>query len=277
MSNLWFRALARYEYAMRVDEDVCVQRFVTNPFALMHEHSLVYGFGVQTEERHPETLETMPEWVTSYATALKLKPPAEPVKHIYFTNFFVSRVDFWFGANVQGFLHAVSNGGGIYLHRWGDAPIQTTALQLFAPSDAVARLPTDYLHLSTMNRVFSDGHETDGWVDAEMLRHPIARAYARRLVSAGGANQSNCSGYGVNGSNTSLGCDDAGVRSLTGKYVSISFETSGVWSGFDASRLASLAAVYASYFSVDVSDIVVQRQWGGSGITISTRVMMLFD
>eukprot|EP00966_Prymnesium_polylepis_P044072 1021606-Prymnesium_polylepis.2 len=52
---------------------------------------------------------------------------------------------------VQRFLHAIDESGGIYAHRWGDAPIQTIAIQLFASVSSVARLPTDYLHVSTMN------------------------------------------------------------------------------------------------------------------------------
>ena len=84
-------------------------------------------------------------------------------------------------AQVQRYLRAVETSGGIYTHRWGDAPIQTTALELLAPPTAVVRLPMDYLHVSTMNRIHSDGRETDGWNDAEMVRHPIVRAYRRTI------------------------------------------------------------------------------------------------
>ena len=49
MSRLRFRYLARYEYAMRVDEDedVCLQAFPADPFAMMREQKLVYGFGLR--------------------------------------------------------------------------------------------------------------------------------------------------------------------------------------------------------------------------------------
>ena len=200
MSMRWYRELANYEYAMRVDEDVCVQRFETNPFAVMRERRLVYGYGLLTAERHYETVLTMPPWVRQFALREGLAPPAPhwddlvyadrspsrlPGQAIYFTNFFVSRVDWWAGEGVQRFLRAVRASGSVYTHRWGDAPIQTTALQLYAQEEAVARLPTAYLHASTMDEVRADGSSADGWADAAMLGHPLVRAYRSQLVRRG--------------------------------------------------------------------------------------------
>eukprot|EP00966_Prymnesium_polylepis_P317380 7332662-Prymnesium_polylepis.1 len=225
MALQWFHALARYEFAMRVDDDICLLNIAASPFDWMREHRLVYGYGLETVERHEETLETMPTWLQEYVAVEGLQLPAEPAKRIFFTNFFVSRVDWWFGDEVQRFLLALDHSGGIFSHRWGDAPIQapstcallslhpseivrtpspsapslasqTTALQLFAPPNAVARIETDYLHASTMNRIFADGHETDGWNDLEMWRHPLVRAYHHRILSEG--NMSNMSNMTLN-------------------------------------------------------------------------------
>ena len=84
----------------------------------------------------------MPAWVAKYAH-LPLGAAHGVVEDMFFTNFFVSRVDWWFHQDVQRFLAAVNKTGSVYSHRWGDAPIQTTALKLFAPAAAVGRLPTD--------------------------------------------------------------------------------------------------------------------------------------
>ena len=71
--------------------------------------------------------------------------------------------------------------GNIYVHRWGDAPIQTTALRLFAPAPVlVAHIPVDYLHVSTMNRIHADGTESDGYSDGEMASHPLVKAFTAR-------------------------------------------------------------------------------------------------
>eukprot|EP00966_Prymnesium_polylepis_P149945 3463704-Prymnesium_polylepis.1 len=135
----------------------------------MQERGLVYGYGVVTEERHEQTLDTMPSWIEEYVTIETNKStPDRIVQDIFFTNLFVSRVNWWFGDDVQRLLHAIESSGNIYLHRWGDAPIQSTALKLFAKPGTIARLPTAYLHASTMDRVFSDGSITDGWFDREM-------------------------------------------------------------------------------------------------------------
>lgn len=51
MSMVWFRALSRYEFAMRVDDDVCIQRFESNPFAILRDRDLVYGYGLKVRWR----------------------------------------------------------------------------------------------------------------------------------------------------------------------------------------------------------------------------------
>eukprot|EP00966_Prymnesium_polylepis_P160750 3715261-Prymnesium_polylepis.1 len=86
-------------------------------------------------------------------TQQKASIPPLPTDLIYFTNFFVSRISWWFQANVLQFLSDVNASGGIYRHRWGDAPIQTAALRLHATPASVIHIDVDYLHMSTHNRI----------------------------------------------------------------------------------------------------------------------------
>ena len=152
MANEWYHVLSEYDYAMRVDEDVCLQHFEhADPFKAMRERDLVYAYGLEKPESHEETVDTMQPWLRSYAEAEGLAA-APKVDSMFFTNFFVSKVSWWRGASVQKFLDAVMATGNIYSHRWGDAPIQTAALRLYG-SNAMARFPVDYLHVSTMVRV----------------------------------------------------------------------------------------------------------------------------
>eukprot|EP00966_Prymnesium_polylepis_P025815 595203-Prymnesium_polylepis.1 len=62
--------------------------------------------------------------------AARLQPtlPPLPTSRIFFTNFFVSRVAWWDEPAVRQLLDAVNVSGGIYRHRWGDAPLQTAAV-----------------------------------------------------------------------------------------------------------------------------------------------------
>ena len=193
---------------------------------------------------------------------------------------------------VQHFLSAVEASGGIYTHRWGDAPIQTLALRLFAPPATVARVPTDYLHVSTMNRIYDDGHETDGWFDGEMRRHPIVRAHFRRQLSATNlTHTTNCSS--INGSanvsanasaNTSANAsasahcplavdpEQASSPALRA-VVFLSFPTNSSWSYLSSDKLGEIASAFASFFSVDPPAVAVKKDLTSAGATLDLQVL----
>ena len=145
MSVVWFRALSNYEYAMRVDEDVCLTRLPSQAF--LAALSANYAFGLDTVESHFETVDTFSPWLEGYMTAAAVQPtmPPLPTNRIFFSNFFVSRIDWWVTEDVQRFLDAVNRSGGIYRFRWGDAPIQTAALRLHAPPGSVHHIAVDYV------------------------------------------------------------------------------------------------------------------------------------
>ena len=151
MALLWFDALSGYEYAMRVDEDVCVERLPVDLVAHLSRADWDYAYGVELAEAHAETLDTFLPWLRGHMAGGAPKIPPLPTQRIYFTNFFVSRVGWWARAEVRSFLQAVNLTGGIYAHRWGDAPIQTAALRLFGDRERVVGLDMDYWHLSTSN------------------------------------------------------------------------------------------------------------------------------
>lgn len=214
MALEWHRLLSQYEYAMRVDEDVCLQQVATDPFVDMRARGLVYGYGRQTLERHEPTLRSMPGWVGEYAKAHALPTPADPyalVQNMYFSNYFVSRVDWWSEPAVQRFLSAVQESGNIFAQRWGDAPIQTVALRLLAPPEAVGRLPTEYLHVSTMNKIHLDGTETDAYAEWSALVHPLTHAIHRHLQAIGTI----CGNGTVNSTNGSVNSTNGTVCAMS--------------------------------------------------------------
>eukprot|EP00966_Prymnesium_polylepis_P225279 5210849-Prymnesium_polylepis.2 len=70
MAMIWFEALQDYEYAMRVDEDVCLIRLPRNElFAAL---SAVYAFGLETVESHIETRNTFNPWLGEYIVSGRL-------------------------------------------------------------------------------------------------------------------------------------------------------------------------------------------------------------
>lgn len=161
MTMQWMLALRRYEYAMRIDDDVCIHKAV-DPFQALRDAGAVYGSGLLTDEKHDETVKTLQPWLDFYVFSRGIQPKMPPVdaQTMYFTNFFVSQVSWWFQDAVQLFLAAVARSGFIYEHRWGDAPLQTAALHLFAEPARVLVLPVDYTHLSTLNEITNGSEVT---------------------------------------------------------------------------------------------------------------------
>lgn len=150
----WMHIAQLYKYAMRIDEDVLVHSMPINPAEFMNANpEIVYGYALKTTEKHTETLQTYQTWISSYWTNTEVD-----VKPMYFTNFFLTKVDFWLRKDVQKFLQDVDNTGNIYTHRWGDAPLQTSALTMFA-KDEVKFFRVDYSHASTGNEI-RNGRET---------------------------------------------------------------------------------------------------------------------
>ena len=167
MALRWFNALAKYKYAMRIDDDVCLLQLpIADPFEALANSGAVYMYGLLKEESHEETRATLTPWLKAYAREHNLAAAAVDADSIYFTNFFVSRVDFWTRPNVTEYLAAVDISRSIFTHRWGDAPLQTAALRLHAAPDAIHHLRMDYLHMSTRDYI----------VDGEQSRFPYGPA-----------------------------------------------------------------------------------------------------
>eukprot|EP00966_Prymnesium_polylepis_P050537 1169724-Prymnesium_polylepis.2 len=184
MSMVWFHALRFYKYAMRVDEDVCINRLPR--YELMTALKADYAFGLETIETHQETRDTLLPWLADYIALKRLQPAITPLPtdKIYFTNFFITRVEWWLQGEVNTFLHDVTASGGIYLHRWGDAPIQTAALRLQGSVEAVKHMDIDYLHLSTHNRIA-------GGREVAFNAHGVQNAHFRRLAEQAISNATN--------------------------------------------------------------------------------------
>lgn len=141
----WMHIMRDYNYVMRIDEDVLVHS-MQDPFASSH----IYSYALLTTEKHDETLDTFQVWMNQYVKSRNLQQ--YNVKDMYFTNVFLTKVSFWLQDNVQKFLTDIDNTGHIYLHRWGDAPIQTAALTLFGKKH-VSYFRVDYSHASTANEI----------------------------------------------------------------------------------------------------------------------------
>lgn len=172
-----------FDVVMRVDDDVFMLRAVDyDPFRVVWESGAVYAWGSVTKESHFHTELTFEPFVRAYCEELEaaiadddtdvslggdkvgrrdcIALAKSVIERMYFNNVFATVVDFWSQVPVTRFLSRLDVSHGIYVHRWGDAPIQTAAIRLFSKFDygyesASARLlpRLHYVHFSTDNLV----------------------------------------------------------------------------------------------------------------------------
>lgn len=172
-----------FDVVMRVDDDVFMLRAVDyDPFRVVWESGAVYAWGSVTKESHFHTELTFEPFVRAYCDELEaaagdddkdVSPRGDQVgrrdcialsksviERMYFNNVFATVVDFWSQVPVTRFLNRLDDSHGIYVHRWGDAPIQTAAIRLFSKfeygyeSGSARQLPRlHYVHFSTNNLI----------------------------------------------------------------------------------------------------------------------------
>jgi len=148
----WMHALKRYRWVMRVDEDVVVSHVSPHIFRELDASTAVYAYAAEVDELHEETVQTFQPWVDDYAKMHNWSQTID-VKRMFFTNVFASKPEWWLRERVARFLNDVDQTSNIYLHRWGDAPIQSVAVRAFAASHDYAFVPIDYAHGSTNNLI----------------------------------------------------------------------------------------------------------------------------
>lgn len=184
---------------MRIDDDVFALKKVDyDPFRLLWESGSDYAYGSVTRESHFHTEVTFQPWVRDYCRSVVMEERCEEIdviESMFFDNVFAATVDgFWRSREVLDFLDRVDKSQGIYVHRWGDAPIQTAAARLYRAK--TRRFPLfDYVHFSTDNliidgevtclscdgalnyfsRLTSSAHKEDGVVSvAEIVQESVA-------------------------------------------------------------------------------------------------------
>lgn len=153
--HIWsFMAEAGYEWVMRLDEDSFIHSHI--PYDLvefMEGRGLQYAYRVDThEDKHYAVgfqqivrshlamffRDPYPSALLSHCTPPSLEGLSQDWNHFtFYNNFFLTNVSLWHRPNVRRFLEHVDRMGGIYTHRWGDAPIQTAAVQMFVPGEQV--------------------------------------------------------------------------------------------------------------------------------------------
>jgi Glycolipid 2-alpha-mannosyltransferase len=135
-----------YQYIMRFDED----SFVHSPirydvFEFMRSNDYSYGFRLCAYEMQV-TQRIWKLWRSSPGSPSPIRDIDLEMCGIY-NNFFVAKVSFFQGKEVQRFLRFVDRQGLIYRRRLGDLMIHSMVVYAFAPPEAIHRfLDFTYQH-----------------------------------------------------------------------------------------------------------------------------------
>jgi hypothetical protein len=110
-------------------------------FTFMRDRGLQYGY----LKVHMDALEcTQGLWEASefFIRSKRIEPNFftewfDPM--IYYNNFEVSSLSIWLSPFYAEFIEYIDFLGGIYYHRWGDAPIKSIAVSVWVPKNKTYR------------------------------------------------------------------------------------------------------------------------------------------
>ena len=127
-------ALKLVDYAWRLDDDSRIRGPVPmDLFQFMRDNNVDYGYNKILGDS-ARCVYNLWETVTTYIRMKNITTQyfnTWKENMVYYNNFELSKVSFWFSAEYQDYIEYILQAGGIYKYRWGDAPIKTLALTLF--------------------------------------------------------------------------------------------------------------------------------------------------
>lgn len=140
-------ALREYDWYWRLDTDSFLRGRVSyDVFDHMTTNDYWYGYIAMLTER-PEVVTGLWDAVQTYRRRHKLIAPLlQKLEgqeeggwnlHYYYNNFEICRLAFGRSQAYLDFFRYIDDLGGIYKHRWGDAPIRTLAVALLVPPEKV--------------------------------------------------------------------------------------------------------------------------------------------
>lgn len=139
-------SLQGYDWYWRLDTDSFLRgRIDYDLFRHMEANDLWYGYIVMLKEK-PEVAVGLWEATKAYIKQHGLESPATRALEAangdwnyryYYNNFEIIKLEFGRSRAYQDYFSYLDRLGGIYKHRWGDAPIRTLAVAMFVPEKKV--------------------------------------------------------------------------------------------------------------------------------------------
>ncbi|EIW85168.1 glycosyltransferase family 15 protein [Coniophora puteana RWD-64-598 SS2] len=142
--------LQSYKWYWRVEPDIryfCDLDY--DPFLFMEDNNKLYGFTISMPEWEPtiptlwgetkQFVEQNPHYLHADNSMDFLSDNAGDTYNLchFWSNFEIANMDFWRSEAYSSYFQHLESTGGFYYERWGDAPIHSIAVSLFAGRDQV--------------------------------------------------------------------------------------------------------------------------------------------
>ena len=129
--------LSNYEYYLRLDTDSYILTELNyDIFEFAKQNNLIYGYcepAVQID--NPKVVEGLKEFTKNYVVSNNITTYANidsiPEGKMFYTNFELGKIAWFINSDYINYFNAIENNGGIYIKRWGDAPIKYLGINLF--------------------------------------------------------------------------------------------------------------------------------------------------
>lgn len=142
--------LSQYDYYMRLDVDSYIlNKIPFDIFGKMKKDGLKYVYRMVMTEHSKVAVGLKDLALDFFAKNPDLNKAAPRIKklRLFYTNFEICDMAFFRGSTWQRYFAAIDARGGIWRHRWGDAPIRWIGLKhLLMPSEMYCLKAMTYFH-----------------------------------------------------------------------------------------------------------------------------------
>jgi alpha 1,2-mannosyltransferase len=173
MSGLIFQhsAVKDYQYLWRLDTDsFLLDKVDYDVFELMKKNDYIYGY-ICILKDEADAVAGLWETTKKYIEEKNIKPivlnkfmsDGAWDRSCYYTNFEISKIDFWRSDEALSYFNYLDKTGGIYKHRWGDAAIHLLTISMFVPENKVHKFSDiAYQHQGVINNYSKEIDKDNG-------------------------------------------------------------------------------------------------------------------
>ncbi len=160
-------AIKNYDWYWRLDSDSYLHsRIRYDIFNFMEREGFIYGYLETNIKDAPKFVIGLWDLTKEFIQKNKIQPTflnkyldknGEWDRSLFYTNFEISKLDFWRSERYMEYYNMIDQNGGFYYHRWGDAIIHLLALSILVSENKIHYFKDiDYSHQDFRpNRKFS--------------------------------------------------------------------------------------------------------------------------